>query len=266
MKTSILNVTLGRRLSALEEGSLVFEQEPWSPNMGYLTKVAAVALVGRILGFTSDPAPFCGDDGEGYSKKIYAYPCPSDLRYDINISSGTIGGRVVELKEFSEEMRINYNLTNQLRFCVSSLISYEWIGDTFDLKGQAVSKPTVTIDSGVVTVSKKIYGVLRIKYEVYRHVYEARVRPIITADENSLVCYIYAVWDGGNGYLEVDPPPGAEEKVCNNRRDFGTGIPLDGIDGSEFGDTTIREPNGTPRCVRPQDETVEEDYCSGLPL
>lgn len=231
----------------VNDDSVLLEQEAWDPYVGFLTKLGVVAYLNKLLYQGDDLEPNCAYDGSSYSKTIFAYPSRPDLNYIIGCSWGTLGPRRVQEVDYTEAIQCNLELGPQLTYPALSVTRYSWVGDAYSPEGDILTRPSVTINDHGIAIAEKVYGTLLVTYRVCRHLYSIAIRPRSDAEENKLQSFVYACWDGGNTFIEVEAPAGAEEDQCNN---FGSG-------GDHF--TTGDD---VPQSVPPEDQTIWKDYCT----
>jgi hypothetical protein len=239
----ILNISLSNTTDS--GGSVMIEQNAWSPYTGYLTKGGAVAyLYSLLFGDPEDaPAENCGAtggvDGNAATGTVYTYPTPHTLQYKFAVSNANITGPFVEFLEFAEVAQIQNTTEVRLQYPTKRIISAEWLSKGLGL-------PDIIITEGRVRVKKPTMGSMLVVYEVVRHTWEVAVNPRLDSTKNVYQNYIYAVWDGGNSYLEYTPPPDAQEgdsgsdsAECNSKWKALTSLGLDPDSGYTSGDTDI---------------------------
>lgn len=226
---------------------VLLEQEAWDPYVGFLTKLGVVAYLNKLLFEGPDVEPNCGWDGSSFSKQIYAYPSRPELNYLAGCSHGTLGPQRVQEVDYTEAIQCNLELEPQLKYPALSVTRFAWVGDAYSPLGDVLTRPTVTINATGIKIAEKVYGTLLVTYKVCRHIYSIAIRPRIGATENKLQSFVYACWDGGNTYLEIEAPVGAEDGECNT---FGSG-----------GDHFTSSPS-KPQSVPSEDTNIYIDYCT----
>jgi len=197
---------------------LMIEQRGWRPYTGYVTAANAVAFLGRMLyGEETDnnwsERTDCGMEGEDMVTGIYAYPAYPALAYQIAASYGYLSEGVRE--EIEQEEVLQFSMADEVRtkYPSQGIISAEVLGDLYDAGGGIVALPTISIVGDTVTLSREVYGSIKIKYLVLRDTYILTVTrrdPAITV-ENFYSSVVYAWYTGGGDWLTVEAPPGAEE-------------------------------------------------------
>lgn len=225
---------------------VLLETEPWEPYKGFLTKAGVVGLFNKILFEDKEVEPNCNSNGLFYTNKLYAYPSRPDLVYNIGWVSATGGERIIKTLVFTEAVQCNFELEINLKYPVISIESANWLGGSYGSEGEFVTNPEITISETGITLSKKVYGTLIVKYKVCQHTYSFSVNKR-TGIENLFTAFAYAVWEGGNTYVELLPPSELEDGArCNT---YG---------GS--GNFTSDDPR--PDSVPPEDEYIKIDYCT----
>lgn len=269
-----LRITRSNADRGVSAGRVLLEQEPWDPYVGYLTKGGAVAYLRGLLFGEADqelPATNCGIDvaAGGITKgTVYAYPDPPELGYLLALSHGTVSGHSVEFLNFAEVVHLQNEIEPALRYPTRRIVSAEWLGSAMLGALPAAGMPAIAIAGGRVKASAPIYGSMLVVYEVVRHIYAATVTPRLEAAQNKYQSYIYAVWDGGNNYLEYKPPADAEESQssaaaprCNlDWLHGGTGT----AGGAGYGSNTDIVDSDDPQVTAPALGDIERlwDYCS----
>jgi len=198
-------------------GSLVLEQESWSPYLGHLTKVAAVGWLRKILFGGPELDENCSGEGPGFEKNLYAYPSPPHLNYRASLSYGALAGPFVDVREFSELVQVSLTRTPPLKYPAQQIMSFEWVAETYSATGEVIAPPSVTVRNNSLSLSSTVYGTLRVSYIVERHIYTAYVEPRLEYGETSLQSFLVAVWAGGNASLDIEAPADAKSGECKNR-------------------------------------------------
>lgn len=231
---------------------VLLEQEPWDPYVGMLTKGGVVVyLYDLLFGEEDNVSTDCGvDEYAGVSGVVYAYPDPKDLNYHIGISHSDPGEPIITELQYSELLQVQNEKAPILRYPTDEIISAEWITDAFTVGGQPLPRPIIHTSGGKIRISEAVYGTILVIYKVVRHTYSVYILPRPTAIENKYQSYVYAVWDGGNNYLEYEPPKTVEDGGdCNLSR---------------HGEGDISTPEDCePPLVSPEDVHYDVDYCSG---
>ena len=244
----ILRISIAQpRRNRNNDDFVLLEQDPWEPLLGYVTKFGVYATINSILFQEDEPEPNCPHtiiDGN-----VYAYPSREDLNYIIGCSWGSLSSRRVQTLEFSEEIQVDLELELGLKYPALEIVSSGWIGPVYTSEGDIVNpNPEATVTTDGASLPEKVYGTLIITYKVCRHTYDLNIQPRPDAKENQLQSFVYACWDGGNTYMEMDIPEGSETEECNYRN-------------AELDITPDDQP---PDHIPPEDEYVDIDYCTGL--
>ncbi|MDX9781178.1 MAG: hypothetical protein RBT66_09105 [bacterium] len=216
-QTISISLSNPRRASASRD-LLMLEQRGWRPYTGYVTAANAVAFLGRMLyGEETDnnwsERTDCGMTGEDMVTGIFAYPAYPDLAYQIAASYGILSEGVREEIEQEEVLQFSLEDEASTKYPSQGIISAEPLGDLYDAGGGIVPIPAISIEQDKVTLSRAVYGSIRITYRVLRDTYILTVtrRDPETTVENFYSSVAYAWYDGGGDWLTVEAPPGADE-------------------------------------------------------
>jgi len=230
---------------------VLLEQERWDPYIGMLTKGGVVAYLHDLLFGEGDGVEEnCGVNEDGsVSGNVFAYPDPPDLNYSAKISHGVLGPRVVAELEYAELLQIQKITEPALRYPTSEILSAEWVTDAFAVDGEVLPRPAVDISGNRPRIAEQVYGTLLVIYRVVRHAYSVTIYPRPEAAENKYQSYIYALWDGGNNFIEYNPPPTV---LDGGRCNSGGG-----------GSVTVVPPDCEPAPPQPEDLHYDVDYCDG---
>lgn len=253
-----------------EGGFLLLQQEAWDPYVGQLTKMQVFAWLSKIIFQAATPSAYCPPDAPGFSKTIYAFPSTPDLNFKIGCSNGQLNSAIIEIIDFTELVRVNLNRNPALKYPALSVISYAWEGDVYNKKGEIVGSPDIRLVNKSPILRQDVYGSLRVTYTVYRYAYTLSVQPREEYQEKKFQSFVYAVWQNGSTYLEVEAPVGAEqEKIpCNNILGGGIngGIGQFGafgvVPGSTTGGELETDDDPYQGRVSGSDEDRYIDYCT----
>ena len=228
-------------------------QEPWDPYIGMLTVGGLWAYIRQLLyGEGEGVQENCGADEAGLiGGVVYAYPDPAGLVYDLGISHGDPGPRIETELKYAELLQVQNETEPSLRYPTDEIYSAVWVTDALAKDGETLPRPAISIAGGRVRTATPTYGTILAIYKVVRHTYQVWISPRPTAAENKYQSFIYAVWDGGNNYIEYQPPADAEDGGrCNNLIHYGEG-------------GTTPSGDCEPPRPTPQDINYDVDYCSG---
>jgi len=224
---------------------VLLEQEPWDPYVGLLTKMGAISFLGKIMFNNKEPETNCASDGNTYTNKVYAYPSREDLAYSMGWVNADNTAKLIKFPIFTELIQCNLKQDLELKYPAMEIISAAWRGGSFSAEGDIVIPPNLTLTSKGITVSRRVYGSVIVRYKVYQHLYPFVVTKRKDAIENSFTAFAYAIWDGGNEFIELKAPEGAEDGKCNNY--------------AGIGNFTKDDPR--PDHVDPEDQYIKIDYC-----
>jgi len=230
---------------------VLLEQEAWDPYVNYLTKAGVYAYLNKNLFEAPDTVENCSGTTGLYTKKVFAYPSPSTLPYRLGFSHGFLGLQIIEDLIYTEAIQCNLETELTPKYPAVSITRWEWVGDAYDQDGTIVQKPSVVMGDKVLTLSQPIYGTVLVSYWVIRHTHQVTITKRAGAEENAMTSFAWAVWTGGNTYIKLEAPDGADDENCNN---------------SVTGDSHFEHVPGSPGYVDGEDEIHEFDYCSGEEL
>lgn len=244
--------------SSSARAALILEQKGDAPLTGTVSAANMVRFLGRML-YGSDTendwqeTADCGMDGTNMVSGVYAYPSPAELAYQIETTHGTLSERVIEEVEHTEVIALSMDDEAQTKYPVLEIVSVEAQGDLFDGYGGIIPLPAITWTGDRIRLSRPVYGSIRVVYRMLRHAYDLTVprRDPMTTTENFYSSVVYAWWKGDGTWLEIEPPPGAEEFAAD--------------EGCGWGSGSINDPEEDPP-TRPQaagaDRSIVIDYCT----
>jgi hypothetical protein len=229
---------------------VLLEQEPPDVDVNYLTKLGLIkALYGMTFNSSlSITTENCGSSDGSYETVIYAYPYPQELPYRTGISWGNMDYDFIK-DTISYVEIIQSDLKTELnpKYPILQITSYQWIGDVYNQDGIVIPSPNLQLINNVITLSSSVYGSLFINYKTVQHKYAVVVYPRESVDSNKLQSFAWATWERGNTVLDLSPPDGAEEGICQ---------------GSYNGPTSFSHVPSAPDYVEGENETKEFDYCT----
>ena len=240
---------------------ILIEQEKWGKDVGRTSVAQGVYAIGSMIFGGSMPDANCGGLN-GFDTDVYVYPSSSDLRFQFAVSHGEFQPGTFENLIREEIIQCSLQDSVQCKYPVQSMVSMQWLGECFNSEGIVVSRPTVKRSGRTFSFSEKVYGSLKIRYNVRRFTYKVRIEEREDSIENNFECVAYCVWDDGVAYKEITAPSGYEMTSgnCGNGL-YGT----DGLGGGAGGATDIDpgEPDqGDDLPTAPKkDRKVSVDYC-----
>jgi len=243
MSTQLHSVTYSVQ-SKTSNDFVLLEQEPWDPYVGMLTKVQFITALNKIMFSGKDSEPNCASDGLMYSSKVYAYPSREDLAYSMGWVNALNVDKIIQFPIFTELLQCNMEQDLDLKYPAMEIISAGWKGGAYSSDGAIVTPPALTLTDTGAHVASKVYGTVIVKYKVCQHLYPFSVQRRVDAIENPFTAFAYAIWDGGNEFIELKAPEGAEESQCNNS-----------------GSVDIIPDKPRPDHVDPEDQFIKIDYC-----
>ena len=235
------------------------DQKKWHPYTGYVTKIDVAKFIANAVLGIGDDEPYettnrCTDNE--MIADIYAYPYEVDLNYTMFSSYGTLSERIQETITKKDIISVSLDNTVSLEYPAQQIFGLEWEGVVYDFEGAEVSTDNFTwlfIAPDKIKFNKKVYGSLKVFYEVERHTYSLTVVMREDAIENKFSSVVYAVYYDGLVYHKVEVPEGAEESEGGSLYNCG------------YGSTTITteppSPLAPPISVE-ADRTINKDYCT----
>lgn len=237
--------------------ALLLEQDKWKPYTGYVTKAAVARYLANIFWpeDSFDPRFDCGISGGQMILPIYCYPYSPGLTYNLKTSYGTLSERAQDLVEFSEVINFGLKKEASTKYPLRNLLKSEWVGDVFDTQGNVTALPAVSFQQSSITTATPVYGALRVTYSVERHTYILTVDARKEEVENLFSAVVYALYAGGIKWLEIEPPPGADEY-------------LEGAEDCRWmwtstGSATYPDDRKSRPKAAYADRIIIKDYCSG---
>lgn len=192
---------------------LKLKQEEWDRYVGVVTKSQFVKFLRNLLyGDGSSPDIDCGlSSGNNLVCIIYAYPYYEDLVYNIRTSYGTLSEGVREDLEYEETISVSLSTSVSTDHFVHEIYSFEWVGNVYDSSGNVITPPDITHDSKEITLSKKVYGTLKIKYRAVRDIYVLTIEPREDSEQDLFGAVVFATYLNGLSFLEITQPPNLDE-------------------------------------------------------
>lgn len=248
MSTQTHSVTFAEETKSNNDFVLL-EQEPWDPYIGFLTKMGVIGFLNELLFKEPEVQANCASDGSFYTNTLYAYPSRPNLSFKVGWVNAIVPNHLIKFPLYTEVIQCDMNLKATLKYPAMEIKSVGWVNEVYGETGEVTTKPNITIVSDGVKFSKKVYGSVLVTYKVCQHVFPFSVKRRTEAIENFFSAFAYAIWTGGNTFLELKAPEGAEEGECNTYRGTGT--------------FSGKEPN-VPENVPSEDEYEDIDYCTQL--
>lgn len=229
---------------------LIIEQEGYGATDGWLSRAGMYRGILALLNGEEIPEPECTPN---CGTRLFVYRYDLGLAYQLHVSHGRLGERRVEDHYYyTEKLKVSMSREVQLRYPCLGMIEHRWVGNkVWDGDGSETTAPQVTTSIDRAYLSKICYGTLLLTYRIHRHSYTLALPKREDTEENKYACVAYALHRTGPTWIEVQPPPGAEEmeQQCS-----GGGGGLDIPDKPE----PDREPPYAPNV----DAEIKIDYCS----
>ena len=247
---------------------LLLEQEPWGEDVGETSELQGIQAISAAINGTAWPEVNCGGLNAEFNAIIYAYPCSSGMSYNFKVSHGSVSTRAIDIVYREEIVQCSMKLSHTLDYPVQSMGATSWIGHCYNASGNITQAPAVSIDGRNVLFSEEVYGSFRVRYVVIRHIYYVTVSERTNAIENTYQSVVYAVWDGGVNWLDIEAPANFETYAgdCGNGAfyDDGDGDGLqDGYEDGQLSQTSVCSDKyvNVPSVVE-ADRKITVDYCS----
>lgn len=244
-----------------QETCVKIEQEPWGKDVGETTQSQAIEAIAALMYGGSWPVTNCGGFEGRFQATVYVYPCEYGLNYRLGVSHGFVSGRLIEVPIREETIQCSMELEHELDYPVWAILSKSWLGKCYDTDGNITTKPNVTVvDGKLIVLDKQVYGTIRVRYSVFRHVYYITVYKRQEALENTYQSVAYAIWDGGVVWIDVKAPTGFEDTdgECENGAWYDEDGSMTHISGMDVCD---EDEYSVPVSVN-ANKHVEVDYCS----
>jgi hypothetical protein len=141
---------------------------------------------------------------------INTYPRQPGLVYRLHTSWGTLsgprGGRttVTEILNFTltAEERVNYPCHGIKRVA--------WLDVCYDSAGAIVPNPTLTVGADSISIPEAVYGSVEVTYDTEKYSHLLYVPRREGAIEEFFSAAVYALYQGGISWLEIDVPVALE--------------------------------------------------------
>ena len=234
---------------------LLIEQQEWKPYTGVVTKGSMIKYLSALLYSESYEEQLdCGMSGGNVVCSVYVYPRVLGLAYQFHASHGTLSTRLQETVEITEACNFSLESAVAPKYPPLSIASATWADEVYDIVGNSITPPALTIASGEITTALAVYGAVDITYTTERHTYILTAPRRDEAVDNFYSAVVYGVYAGGLNFLEIEMPPGIEAFEADPGAICGGG----GVDGS----ITDPDEDNPPPPPRPKDRKTVVDYCS----
>jgi hypothetical protein len=251
--------------STAQDNCLKFEQEPWSQDVGKTSEMQAILAISAATYGGRWPEVNCGGLNGQFNATMYVYPC-TGATFQFHVSWGRVVSRRAELLYREDIIQTDLELKHTPDYPVRFMALMSWIGKCYDHDGNVVAAPSADYDSdtGVITVSREVYGSLRVRYTVRRYTYQVQINRRPTAQENKYQSTAYVVFNGGVKWLEIEAPSGFEafDGDCGNGAFYEGNLQNGYYDGG-LSQTSVCTPEYSklPTAVT-ADRYIEVAYCS----
>lgn len=234
---------------------LLIEQQDWRLGTGLVTKAELVGTLAHWLyGEDYQSRVDCGFVGADLVCGINVYPRVAGLVYQFHTSHGTLSERSVELAEIEESCNFALEAEAQPRYPARSIASAEWLGECYDLNGNVIPPPALTISGGSIRAAVACYGSVNVRYTTERHTYLLTCPRREEALDNHYSAAVYGVYAGGLNWLEIEMPPGIDAFEADPDAECGW--------GSSQGSITAPDREPAPVEDGNHDRKTVVDYCS----
>lgn len=261
MSAAPLSITFSNQsLSQEPFDALLIEQDDWKPYTGIVTKKDVVRYLASIFWpeESFNPQFDCGIVGGEMICPIYVYPYTQGLAYQFKTSYGTLSERAEDTIDVTETVNFSLDTEVTTKYPVRELKSVEWVDVVYDETGTITTAESITFENMTLTIGTPVYGSARVEYTTERHAYVLTVTPRTDVAENLFSAAVFAVYAGGIQWLEIEPPPGADEY-------------LEGTEDCSFGwrstgSVTYPDDSGNRPKAAYADRKIVMDYCSNTQI
>lgn len=256
---STLHIPFGVPVAA-QARSLRIEQEEWETTTGQVTKSGLYSyLYGRLTANIVVNNVNCGfsmvDGVPTVFTTIYVYLPMAEFPYAFHTSYGMLGAKAIDRLEQKEIINFSLSKSHQLVYLPGADVEYSWVGAVYDVHGAVTPAPEVSFEGGSVLLNKIVYGSLRVEYGVLRHKYVLQAPIRAGVEEVDLFgAVVYAIYDGGISWLELEPPPGIDALLGGG----GSNVCGYAVIPADVPDDEYQPPTECPKA----DRTIDIDYCS----
>lgn len=245
-----LSVTYSRPPAATAGPGLILEQA--TAESGRVTRLDLVkALASRLYGGQA-PKVDCGlRDGE-FATAVLVFPYDPAMAYEIGVTWGRLSPPVISEVEVDEILQFSLADRVETKYPVQDLVGLDPIDTCWDETGGVIQDtPAAVWDGSAVTLDRKIYGSLRIRYITIRHSRTLHIPAREDIDRDFFQSVAWAAWNGGAKLLDLTVP---KVRYAN---DDGCAYRLLDHWIVNIPDEEIRPPT-----TDGVDRTVRIDYCS----
>ncbi len=248
MPTAAITITRGipGAISSVA-GRVWLSQEP--PKVHRPSALDLAAGLSKMLTGGAGPDGDCGfaPGGHGYGTTVYVSSTPPELEYDCGAAPGEIIKRVRSRREQGEILAFAMSDTATLTWPPLSIASIEWQGACYDADGNEVTPPTPVTFGEQIRIPYPVYGSLSIVYLVQIERCSVRI-----ATGGHLGSHFWAAWNGGVEILQLEIPQSTvDASATGTCPDWDVDLDV----------TPDDQPKPPPK-VKPEDRTVDIDYCT----
>ena len=190
---------------------LQIEQSDWSAYTGRVTKGGMILSLREMLyGEDAGNVVDCGMTGGEVLCLIDVYPRRPGLVYQFAASYGRLSDRREEEARVTETRNFSLETSVSPSYPPFTINRAEWADAVYDVEGNEITPPALTIEDGKITCPSPVYGAVDITYTTERHSYTLNLPRRETALDNFYSAAVYGWYEGGVDWLEVELPPGIE--------------------------------------------------------
>jgi len=255
---TIFTVNFGDEVISNLRNLLTISQEEWVNTIGRVKMSDFYNFSYNVLSSGNVNSSIdCGLSSNGSCKSIiYAFPAIPDLLYQLHTSYGSLSSRSSANFVHSELLLFNMSKSNTLTYFPIGNVSYEWIGSVYDLQGNVRSNSAVDInEEGEILLPEKVYGTLKVKYEVVRHKYILEVFPREEETEDLFGAVVYGIYDEGIAWVELNNPPNLDDIASGS-------VSCGGLSSTSSDNTDDTEDGRTPTTAPKVNRKIITDYCT----
>ena len=231
---------------------LMIEQEEWARNTGVVTTAEMLRYVSAFVynqlyrGSTN-----CSMVDGRLVCTVNVYPRVPGLAYQLHASWGELSGPRGGLVEITEILNFTLTTEERPRYPVRSISAVRWLAECYDPSGAVVEAPSLAIAGDAITIPAPVYGSVEVRYQTERYQHTLAIPRRDDALEEMFSAAVYALYDGGLAWIEIDLPDSFDEATATERC---------GLSGS----ASVTWPEEDPRPVadNPYRRHTLVDYCS----
>lgn len=251
MTQSSLTITYAQPVPE-QRDLLLIEQEEWARTTGVVTTAEMLRYVSAFVynqlyrGSTN-----CSMVDGRLVCTVNVYPRVSGLAYQLHASWGELSGPRGGLVEITEILNFTLTTEERVKYPCRSISAVRWLAECYDPSGAVVDAPALTIAGDAITIPAPVYGSVEVRYQTERYQHTLAIPRRDEALEEMFTAAVYALYQGGLTWIEIDLPSSFDEATATERCGFS-------------GTASVTWPEDDPRPVadNPYRRHTLVDYCS----